>query len=94
MEKSRWRAWFRGKRQQEPSRALLTERQQLILGLLLVVLLAVSLLYCLGFASLAIRQNWEKAPLPWSGTSAATTTSGNPASVTSPEPPAAGTAAP
>ncbi len=42
----------------------LTEEQQLILGLLLVILLAVSMLYCLGFASLAVREIWEQAPLP------------------------------
>jgi hypothetical protein len=46
----------------------LTEQQQLILGLLVVVLLAVSMLYCLGFASLAVRQHWEDLPLPWSET--------------------------
>lgn len=46
----------------------LDEGQQLILGLLLVILVAVSLLYCLGFASLAIRDAWENAPLPWSET--------------------------
>ncbi len=44
----------------------LTEDQQLILALLLVILLAVSMLYCLGFASLTARQLWENAPLPWS----------------------------
>ena len=52
-----------------PSR--LTDEQLLILGLLLVVLLAVSMLYCLGFASLAIRENWQRAPLPWNGTTPA-----------------------
>lgn len=46
----------------------LSEEQQLILGLLLVVLVAVSLLYCLGFAGLALRQAGETAPLPWSET--------------------------
>ena len=46
----------------------LTEEQQLIAGLLLVILVAVSLLYCLGFASLALREAWENAPLPWSET--------------------------
>jgi len=49
-----------------PSR--LSEEQLLILGLLLVVLFAVSMLYLLGFASLAIRDNWQQAPLPWNGT--------------------------
>jgi len=40
----------------------LTERQQLGLVVVLVVLAAASLLYCLGFAGLAVRQVWEKAP--------------------------------
>lgn len=43
----------------------LSDRQQLILGLLLVILVAISMLYCLGFASVAVRQVWEKAPPPW-----------------------------
>ena len=46
----------------------ITEEQQLVLGLLLVILLAVSMLYCLGFASLTLRQIWEQAPLPWDDT--------------------------
>ena len=46
----------------------LTEQQHLILALLLVILLAVSMLYCLGLASLAIRQAWGDSPLPWSET--------------------------
>jgi hypothetical protein len=41
----------------------LTERQQLVVGIVLVVLVAVSLLYCLGFASVALRQAWESGPL-------------------------------
>jgi hypothetical protein len=45
-----------------------SERQQLILGILLVILLAVSLLYCLGFASMVLLQAWENAPLPWNVT--------------------------
>ena len=45
----------------------LTERQQMIIGLVLVILVAISMLYCLGFASLALRQAWESGPLPWSG---------------------------
>jgi hypothetical protein len=49
--------------------AELTERQHLILALLLVILVAVSMLYCLGFASLAMRQTWEDPSLPWSETS-------------------------
>jgi hypothetical protein len=46
----------------------LSNEQQLILSVLLVILVAVSLLYCLGFASLALREAWENAPLPWSET--------------------------
>jgi len=46
----------------------LSEEQQLILGLLLVILVAGSLLYCLGFASLAVREAWENGPLPWTET--------------------------
>lgn len=52
------------------ARLQLSDEQLLILGFLLVILLAVSMLYCLGFASIAVRQNWEKAPLPWNGASA------------------------
>ncbi len=47
--------------------ARLTERQQLILALLLVIFVAISMLYCLGFASLALRQAWRDATLPWNG---------------------------
>ena len=43
----------------------LDENQQMFLGLLLVFLLAISMLYCLGLASLVLRQTWESAPLPW-----------------------------
>jgi hypothetical protein len=42
----------------------LSEEQQLILALLLVVLVAVSVLYCLGFAGLAVRGIWQGTPLP------------------------------
>lgn len=45
----------------------LTDRQQLIIGLMLVVLVAISLLYCLGFASVALRQAWESGPLQLNG---------------------------
>jgi hypothetical protein len=45
-----------------------SERQQLILGIMLVILLAVSMLYCLGFASMVLLQAWENAPLPWNVT--------------------------
>lgn len=41
----------------------LTERQQLILGFALVILVAISMLYCLGFASVALRQAWESGNL-------------------------------
>jgi hypothetical protein len=46
----------------------LTERQLLILALLLVILVAISLLYCLGMASLVLRQAWRDTTLPWNGT--------------------------
>jgi hypothetical protein len=46
-------------------RLQLSDEQQLIVGVLLVILLAISLLYCLGFASIAVRHTWENAPLPW-----------------------------
>jgi hypothetical protein len=42
----------------------LNDEQQLILGFVLVILLAISMLYCLGFASIAVRQTWVDAPLP------------------------------
>jgi hypothetical protein len=45
-----------------------SERQQLLLGIILVILLAVSMLYCLGFASMMLLQAWENAPLPWNVT--------------------------
>ena len=45
----------------------LTDRQQLIIGLVMVVLVAISLLYCLGFASVALRQAWESGPLQLNG---------------------------
>lgn len=41
----------------------LTERQQVIIGFVLVVLVAISMLYCLGLASVALRQAWEQSPL-------------------------------
>ena len=44
------------------------ERQQLLLGIVLVILLAVSMLYCLGLASMVLLQAWENAPLPWNVT--------------------------
>jgi hypothetical protein len=47
----------------------LTEEQQLALAVLVVILVAISMLYCLGLASLALRDSWEELPLPWNGTS-------------------------
>jgi len=44
----------------------ISDEQQLVLGLLLALLIAISLLYCLGFASMALRQAWQAMPLPWS----------------------------
>ena len=46
----------------------LTERQQLVIGFVLVILVEISLLYCLVFASVALRQAWESGPLPWGET--------------------------
>ncbi len=48
----------------------LTDEHYLILALLLVILLAISLLYCLGFASLSLRHALDSTPSP--GTSIAT----------------------
>jgi len=45
----------------------LNDEQQLALAILLVILVAISFLYCLGFASLVLRENWDKAPLPLNG---------------------------
>jgi hypothetical protein len=42
----------------------LSDEQLLILGFVLVILLAISMLYCLGFASIAVRQTWVGSPLP------------------------------
>jgi len=44
----------------------LSERQQVILAVLLVILVATSMLYCVGLASIALRNSWENASLPWS----------------------------
>jgi hypothetical protein len=46
----------------------LTERQQLILALFLVILVAISLLYCVGLGSLVLRQVWRDTTVPWNGT--------------------------
>jgi hypothetical protein len=40
----------------------LTERQLLILAVLLVILIAISMLYCLGLTSLALRERLESTP--------------------------------
>jgi hypothetical protein len=45
----------------------LTERQQLLIGFVLVILVAISMLYCLGLASVALRQAWEQSPLQLNG---------------------------
>jgi hypothetical protein len=60
--------WNRVKRQR--FRVQLTYRQQLVLALMLVILLAISLLYCLGLASVALRQALENSPSLWSGAGA------------------------
>jgi hypothetical protein len=39
----------------------LTDDQHLILGILLVILVAVSMLYCLGLGSLLLRDTWQEA---------------------------------
>ncbi len=46
----------------------LSEKQQLVAGILLILLLAISMLYCLGFASIALHQAWERVLLPASET--------------------------
>ena len=46
----------------------LTERQLLILGLILAVLVATSVLYCLGFASVALRDTLSGTSLPLDAT--------------------------
>ena len=43
----------------------LTERQQVVIGFVLVILVAISMLYCLGFASVVLRSAWESSPLLW-----------------------------
>ena len=48
----------------------LSDEQLLFLGCALIILLAISMLYCLGFASIAVRQTWENAPVPLGATSA------------------------
>jgi hypothetical protein len=62
----------------------ISEEQQLVLGLLLALLIAISLLYCLAFASMALHQAWQAMPLPWSeeGEPALTPTLGPEASPT------------
>lgn len=46
----------------------LSDEQQVILAVLLVVLLAISTLYCLGWASVALRHNLANTPPPSNGT--------------------------
>jgi len=46
----------------------LSERQILILALLLVILIATSLLYCVGLGSLVLRQAWRNTPFPTEAT--------------------------
>ena len=48
-----------------PSRLELTERQQMFLALLLVLMVAVSFLYCLGLASMALGRSWQEGTPPW-----------------------------
>jgi hypothetical protein len=71
----------------------LSEEQQLILGIILVILLAISMLYCLGFASMALQQTWRDSPLPWQDSSTPGEGPSLP-TVTLSEPTAAGTASP
>jgi hypothetical protein len=63
------------------ARFQLSDEQQLIVGFLLVILLAISMLYCLGFASIAVRQTWDSAPLPWNDTSTPEESTGLPSTV-------------
>jgi len=45
-------------------RAQLSEHQQVAIAVILVILLATSVLYCLGFGSVLVRQVWEsRAPI-------------------------------
>lgn len=71
----------------------LSEEQQLILGVTLVILLAISMLYCLGFAGMALQQIWQDSPLPWQDSGLPTESPGLP-TVTLSEPTATGTASP
>jgi hypothetical protein len=59
----------------------LNDEQQLLVGVLLVVLLAVSILYCLGFASIAVHRTWDSAPLPWNDTNTPGDSTGAPTTV-------------
>lgn len=51
-----------------PRDSKLTERQLLILSLVLVVLVATSVLYCLGIASVALRDTLSGTSLPLDAT--------------------------
>ncbi len=42
----------------------LSEHQHLLIAVVLVILLAASLLYCVGFASLAVGRVWENMATP------------------------------
>jgi hypothetical protein len=46
-------------------RPQLSTQQHLIVAIVLIVLMAISLLYCLGLASVILRNSWESVPLPW-----------------------------
>jgi hypothetical protein len=46
----------------------LGEEQLVIFAVVLVILVAVSMLYCLGIAMLALHEGWESAPIPWNDT--------------------------
>jgi hypothetical protein len=70
----------------------LTEQQLLIVGLILAILVASSVLYCLGIASVALRDTLSGTPLPLDATflplQDLELTPGAPLSVPTPTPPA------
>ncbi len=53
-------------------RIQLNDEQHMVLAILLVIMVAVSILYCLVFASLILRENWDKSPLPLNGATPST----------------------
>ena len=77
---------------QEPWGLSLTERQLLILGLILAILVATSVLYCLGIASVALRDTLSGTSLPLDATflplQDLELTPGAPLSAPTPTPPA------